>query len=332
VTYNGHPLYTFASDTSAGMTSGEGVSNFHVATTTLAPIASSPAATPTAAATPSATATPAASSSSSTASPVAVSAVKIGENDHTYEVNTQTDLVTNDSAKLNAILASLRGSYGFVYIQDHSSVGPSIASETTQNAILAVALASVAILVYITIAFRKVGALNLRLRFAVSAIIALLHDAFVVLGLWAIFGHLFNFKVDTLFLTAILTVIGFSVHDTIVVFDRIRENLSRRTSESFGTVVDTSLVQTLSRSLNTSLTVLMVLTAEALFGGASIHEFVLALLIGIASGTYSSIFNASMILYVWQTGEYRNWFSWLTRRTPTPPSRRLPRPVARVRA
>jgi preprotein translocase SecF subunit len=329
VTYNGHPLYTYASDTSAGSTSGEGVNNFHVATTTLASIGSSSGATPGATAAASATATP---SSSSATFPVAVSEVKIGENSQTYEVNTQTDLVSNDSAKLNAILASLRGTYGFAYSPDHSSVGPSIASETTQNAILAVALASLAILIYITIAFRKVGALNLRLRFGASAIIALLHDAFVVLGLWAIFGHLFNFKVDTLFLTAILTVIGFSVHDTIVVFDRIRENLSRRTSESFGTVVDTSLVQTLSRSLNTSLTVLMVLTAEALFGGASIHEFVLALLIGIASGTYSSIFNASMILYVWQTGEYRNWFSWLTRRAPTPPSQRLPRPVAKVRA
>jgi preprotein translocase SecF subunit len=337
VTYNGHPLYTFASDTSAGKTSGEGVNNFHVAATTLSVLNGGNAGpTPTAkstTATPNATATPSTSSSSSNTYPVAVSQVKIGENDHTYEVDTQTDLVTNDSAKLNAILTTLRGSYGFVYTQDHSSVGPSIASETTQNAILAVALASVAILVYITIAFRKVGALNLRLRFGASAIIALLHDAFVVLGLWAIFGHLFNFKVDTLFLTAILTVIGFSVHDTIVVFDRIRENLSRRTSESFGTVVDTSLVQTLSRSLNTSLTVLMVLTAEALFGGASIHEFVLALLIGIASGTYSSIFNASMILYVWQTGEYRSWWGWLTRRAPMPPSqRRLPRPVARVRA
>jgi preprotein translocase SecF subunit len=302
-------------------------------TTTGTPTAATPttAATPKATTTPSATATPASSSTSATF-PVAVSDVKIGENNNTYEVNTQTDLVSNDSAKINAILASLRASYGFVYPQDHSSVGPSIASETTQNAILAVALASVAILVYITIAFRRVGAFNLRLRFGASAIIALLHDAFVVLGLWAIFGHLFNFKIDTLFLTAILTVIGFSVHDTIVVFDRIRENLSRRTSESFGTVVDTSLVQTLSRSLNTSLTVLMVLTAEALFGGASIHQFVLALLIGIASGTYSSIFNASMILYVWQTGEYRNWFRWLTRRAPAPPQQRLPRPVARVRA
>ncbi len=292
--------------------------------------------TPTATATTSATATATATPSSSTATtattfPVAVSAVKIGENNNTYEVNTQTDLVTNDSAKLNAILASLRGTYGFVYIQDHSSVGPSIASETTTNAILAVALAAVFILLYITIAFRKVGAWSLRFRFGASAILALLHDAFVVLGLWAIFGHFFNFKVDTLFLTAVLTVIGFSVHDTIVVFDRIRENLSRRSSESFGTVVDTSLIQTLSRSLNTSLTVLMVLTAEVLFGGSSIQQFVLALLIGIASGTYSSIFNASMILYVWQTGEYRNWFPWLRRGGQVQPQRTQPRPAAKVR-
>ena len=113
---------------------------------------------------------------------------------------------------------------------------------------------------------------------------------------------------DTLFLTAVLTVIGFSVHDTIVVFDRIRENLSRRTAESFDSVVNTSLIQTMSRSLNTSLTVLIVLAAETLFGGVSIREFVLALLIGIASGTYSSIFNASMILSVWENREYRNWF------------------------
>jgi preprotein translocase SecF subunit len=333
VTYNGHPLYTFASDTSAGMTSGDGVNNFHVAVTTLASIGSTsaPTATATAGATATATATPATSSTSAQTFPVAVSKIQIGENDRTFEVNTQTDLVTNDTAKFNAIMAALRHQFGSVYVQDHSSVGPSIASETTFNAILAVAAASLAILLYITFAFRRVGAWSLRLRFGASAIIALLHDAFVVLGLWAIFGHLFNFKVDTLFLTAILTVIGFSVHDTIVVFDRIRENLARRTNETFGMVVDTSLVQTLTRSLNTSLTVLLVLTAEVLFGGDSIHEFVLALLIGIASGTYSSIFNASMILYVWQTGEYRKWLPWL-KSAPPQPQRRLQRPVARVRA
>ena len=164
------------------------------------------------------------------------------------------------------------------------------------------------ILLYIAFAFRKVGGARHSLRYGASAIIALLHDALVVLGLWAIFGHFFGFKVDSLFLTAILTVIGLSVHDTIVVFDRIRENMSRRTSESFETVVDASLIQTLNRSLNTSLTVLFTLAALTLFGGESIQEFTLALLIGIASGTFSSIFNASMILTVWETGEYKRWF------------------------
>jgi preprotein translocase SecF subunit len=178
-----------------------------------------------------------------------------------------------------------------------------------------VVFASAAILLYIGIAFRKVGSLRQSFRFGASAIIALLHDALVVLGLWAIFGHFFGFKVDSLFLTAVLTVIGFSVHDTIVVFDRIRENMGRRTAESFDTVVNASLVQTMTRSLNTSLTVLFTLAALTLFGGESIREFTLALLIGIASGTFSSIFNASMILDVWETGEYKRWF----RRKPTAP-------------
>ena len=192
--------------------------------------------------------------------------------------------------------------------QSVDTVGPSIASDTTRSAFLAVAVAALVIMCYIAFAFRKVGSVGQSFRYGASAIIALLHDALVVLGLWAIFGHFFGFKVDSLFLTAILTVIGFSVHDTIVVFDRIRENMSRRTSEPFETIVDASLIQTLNRSLNTSLTVLFTLSALTLFGGESIQEFTLALLIGIASGTFSSIFNASMILTVWETGEYKTWF------------------------
>ena len=278
------------------------------------------AAAGSAAATPAATATPTASSTSSgTTFPVSVKTAALGANNQTYEVNTQTDLVdtpeaTGNKASLTTILATLQQKYGAVYVEQKSTVGAAVAGETTTKAIGAVALAAAAILAYIAIAFRHVGSFRLSFRFGISAIIALLHDAVVVLGLWAIFGKVFNFKVDTLFLTAVLTVIGFSVHDTIVVFDRIRENLGRRTSEPFVQVVDTSLIQTLSRSLNTSMTVLFVLSAEALFGGASIREFVLALLIGIASGTFSSIFNASMILAVWQTGEYRDWFGGRRRR------------------
>lgn len=229
-----------------------------------------------------------------------------------YEVDTQTDLVNTPQAStkvsLPKIIETLQAKFGPVYVQQKSAVGPAIAGQTTVSAIFAVIIASLAILLYIGFAFRRVGSFKLSLRFGASAVIALLHDAFVVLGLWAIFGKFFNFKVDTLFLTAVLTVIGFSVHDTIVVFDRIRENLGRRSTESFDSVVNTSLIQTMSRSLNTSLTVLIVLAAETLFGGTSIREFVLALLIGIASGTYSSIFNASMVLSVWESREYRNWF------------------------
>ena len=179
------------------------------------------------------------------------------------------------------------------------TIGPTIGAETTANAIKAVILASILIILYITWSFRKVPKPASSLRFGVSAIIALIHDALVVLGIFAILGHFFGVEVDSLFVTALLTVIGFSVHDTIVVFDRIRENL-RRSQGSFPQIVNDSILQTLDRSLNTSLTVLLVLFALLLFGGETIKWFVVALLIGVTSGTYSSIFNAAPILVVWQ--------------------------------
>ncbi len=268
--------------------------------------------------TPSATPT-ATSTSSSGTYPVSVSQVQLGKNANTFEVDTQSDL---DVTQLNNIVFGLAAKYGPVYVQTKTTTGASIGQETTRNAFLAVALAALAILCYIAFAFRKVGSLALSFRFGASAIVALLHDVLVVLGLWAIFGHLFDFKVDSLFLTAVLTVIGFSVHDTIVVFDRIRENLRRRTSESFEQITNASLVQTMSRSLNTSFTVLLTLSALTLFGGVSIREFTLALLIGILSGTYSSIFNASMLLVVWETGEWRRWFGIKPKTQSAAPSRR----------
>src|ERR671935_30196 len=131
------------------------------------------------------------------------------------------------------------------------------------------------------------------------AIVALLHDALVVLGLWAILGFFFNIEVDSLFITALLTIIGFSVHDTIVVFDRIRENLRINPGEPLNPVINFSIMQTIARSVNTSLTVLLTLLALFLFGGFSIRNFALALLVGIISGTYSSIFNASQLVSLW---------------------------------
>jgi preprotein translocase subunit SecF len=136
----------------------------------------------------------------------------------------------------------------------------------------------------------------------------MLHDVLVVVGVEAILGMTLGWQVDSLFLTALLTVIGFSVHDTIVVFDRIRENLGIYRRVDFETLVNHSVVQTLDRSINTQLTVMFTLFALALFGGESIRHFVIILLVGVFSGTYSSIFNASPILVVWENREWNNWF------------------------
>jgi preprotein translocase subunit SecF len=186
------------------------------------------------------------------------------------------------------------------------SVGPSISKEVAGRAAGAVALASAGILAYITFAFRGVPH---AFRFGTAAILAMLHDVAVVLGIAALLGHFFHWEVDSLFLTALLTVIGFSVHDTIVVFDRIRENANLHRRLPFLDVVNHSIVQTLDRSINTQLTVMLTLLALVLFGGVTIHTFVMTLLIGVFSGTYSSIFNAAPILVVWENREWQNWFT-----------------------
>jgi preprotein translocase subunit SecF len=196
------------------------------------------------------------------------------------------------------------------------AVGPTVGQELIWRAFGAIALASLAILIYLSVVFRKVPN---AFRYGVCAIIALLHDVLVVTGVFAILGFLFDVEIDALFITAMLTVIGFSVHDTIVVFDRVRENIVRRRFERFEDVVNYSVVQTLARSINTSITVLLTLFALYLFGGASIRTFVLALLIGILSGTYSSIFNASMLLVVW---ENREWSRSSRAQTPSGGARR----------
>ena len=166
-------------------------------------------------------------------------------------------------------------------------------------------LAAIFIVLYIWYAFRN---LPHAVRYGVCAIIAMLHDVLVVIGLASLFGLLFGWEVDSLFLTALLTVIGFSVHDTIVVFDRIRENLTRLRGQQYDLVVNHSILQTLDRSINTQLTVLFTLFALALFGGVTIRQFVITLLIGILSGTYSSIFNAAPLLVVWEKGEFGKLF------------------------
>lgn len=198
---------------------------------------------------------------------------------------------------------------------EYSTVGGAVSSQIRNRAILAVAIASVGILIYMAYAFRNT---QNPLLYGSSALVAMLHDVLIVIGVFSILGLLFNVQIDALFITALLTVIGFSVHDTIVVFDRIRENLARHPEESFEAIVDYSLAQTVVRSLNTSMTVIFTLLALVLFGGGSTRLFVLALLIGIVSGTYSSIFNASQLLVAWEHGEIQRLFRRISRRSPGP--------------
>jgi preprotein translocase subunit SecF len=185
----------------------------------------------------------------------------------------------------------------------HEVVSPSFSGELIDNAVRSIALASVMIVLLIAFAFRNFG--WAAFRYGIAAIISLLHDAALVLGLFAILGYFFNVEINSLFVTAVLTIIGFSVHDTIVVFDRIRENLRLNPGEALNPVINFSIMQTLARSVITSLTVCLTLLALYLFGGFSMRNFALALLVGIVSGTYSSIFNASQIISLWQEVEDR---------------------------
>jgi preprotein translocase subunit SecF len=219
-----------------------------------------------------------------------------------------------EGSELKAELVSaLEAEVGPFTELEYSTVGGAVSTQIRNRAIIAVALASVGILLYMAYAFRNT---QKPLLYGGSAIVAMLHDVLIVLGVFSILGLLFNVQIDALFITALLTIIGFSVHDTIVVFDRIRENLARHPDESFEGIVDYSLAQTVVRSLNTSMTVIFTLLALVLFGGGSTRMFVLALLIGIISGTYSSIFNASQLLVAWENGEIQRFFGRLRRAEP----------------
>jgi preprotein translocase SecF subunit len=244
-----------------------------------------------------------------TSVPVSIVSVEQGTTPQVIQILTRSTInptATNNSQDLTvpSIQESILNHGGpYLALVSSSEVGPEVAAQTTQNAALAVLAASAFILLYVWFSFRRVPK---AFRYGACAIIALLHDVLVVLGVFSILGHFFGIQISALFITALLTVIGFSVHDTIVVFDRIRENMQRRSVETFEEVVNASLVQTMARSLNTSLTVLFTLLTLTLFTqgiNADVHTFTLTLLIGIFSGTYSSIFNASMLLVVWDNGE-----------------------------
>ncbi|MDP2720679.1 MAG: protein translocase subunit SecF [bacterium] len=214
----------------------------------------------------------------------------------TYLIRTKP--LTDNQRK--SILETTKKEFGPTSEVSHETIGPTIGAELLRKALIALVVVSVAIVFYIAWAFRSVPKPASSWRFGVSAVVALLHDAFLVVGIFAILGHFLAVEIDSLFVTALLTIIGFSVHDTIVVFDRVRENLKKGVGEDFSSTVNHSIMQTLGRSLNTSITVVFVLLAVLLFGGASLRWFTVALLIGIISGTYSSIFNAAAFLVAWQ--------------------------------
>ena len=210
-----------------------------------------------------------------------------------------------DETKKDAIEAALREKFGDFIELSFGTVSGTISSEVVVRASETVAIAALAIMGYLWFAFRQVPH---AFRYGVAAIIAMLHDVLVTVGMAALLGEIFHWEVDALFLTALLTIIGFSVHDTIVVFDRVRENLVRMRGERFDRVVNFSIIQTMNRSINTQLTVVFTLLALILFGGVTIRHFVTLMLIGLLSGTYSSIFNAAQILVVWEYKEWRTWF------------------------
>ncbi|MBI3572879.1 MAG: protein translocase subunit SecF [Candidatus Kerfeldbacteria bacterium] len=221
-----------------------------------------------------------------------------------HDLVMQLPSVTNEQRQ--RILSAVQAKYPSASEKSFESIGPTVGKELLRRAVTATVLVLAAIVFYVSWAFRKVNVGPVPAWvYGLAAVVALFHDIFVVVGIFSILGHFFGIEIDSLFVTALLTVLGFSVHDTIVVFDRIRERLLKGHESTFEETVNVSLNQTVVRSINTSLTTLLVLSALYLFGGVTIRNFILALLIGIASGTYSSIFVASPLLVVYERWKRR---------------------------
>lgn len=215
------------------------------------------------------------------------------ENQHLESIlSIRTQFIGEDSKEVSKITSALNEEYQNPELIQVSSVGPTLGKELFKNSLIALTLAILGIIIYLSIRFK--------FDYAMAAILGIIHDVVFVVGIFSLLGLLYNVQVDGLFITAILTVVGFSVHDTIVVFDRIRENLRYYSKKmSYGEIVDMSVNQTLARSINTSLTTLITLSALYFFGGVTTKDFVLAMILGIAIGTYSSIFFCSMLVDIW---------------------------------
>jgi preprotein translocase subunit SecF len=221
---------------------------------------------------------------------------EIGE--HSYTVRTEPI----EQATYAEIISAIQTKDSEITELNFETVGPTIGSEITRKAFIAVGIASIAITAYIAYVFRQVSKPLASWKYGIAAVVALLHDVIFVVGIFSILGWFWGVEVDALFITALLTVMGFSVHDSIVVFDRVRETLKKEQNIPFDTVVNNSLLETLNRSINTSISTLLVLFTLLLFSDGALRWFVFALFIGILSGTYSSIFNASPLLVTWN-----NW-------------------------
>jgi len=210
--------------------------------------------------------------------------------------------------KKKALEEGLAAKFGKLTETEFDSVSPMIAGETARNAVIAVAIASIGILLYLTWAFRRMPH---PIRYGTCAVIALVHDAFIALGVFSILGGILNWQVNLMFITGILAIIGYSVNNIVVIFDRIRENLRLGISPDFEVVVNSSLIETLGRSLNTIITTLITVFALMFFVGASIQNFVVVLVVGLIAGTFDSICVAPMLLVTWDKKEWGKFVSWL---------------------
>jgi preprotein translocase subunit SecF len=220
-----------------------------------------------------------------------------------------TEEITSDEAQELAeeLAAALNAQ---VEVVDYYLASATVGAATARSAVIAVIVASVAMLLYIVWAFRRMPK---SFRWGSCAVIALVHDVFITVGIFSLLGLLAGVEIDALFITGLLTIVGYSINNIVVVFDRIRENKARGISSDFGVTVNSSIVETLGRCLNTSLTTLFVILALFLFGGATIHNFVLVLLLGVIIGTYDSICVAGPLLVVWEKGEWSSLVPWAKR-------------------
>jgi preprotein translocase SecF subunit len=280
------PASASPSASSAASPSAAAPSASPAASTSPGPSAS-PSPAPSASPVPSASPAPSASADASASPSPSASAAPLGN----------TELPT--TGQLGAVREALEAELGPIAQQNTlTTIGAVVSSDLVSQALVLIAVGSMGIMLWITYRFRDV-------KFGVTALVSLLHDVVLVVGTFAILGTFFGVEIDALFVTAMLTIIGFSVHDTIVVFDRVRENKARHAGEPFPAIVNHSLLQTFARSITTSLTVVLTLLALLLFGGSAINGFIIALLIGIVSGTYSSIFVAAPLLVDWNLWEDR---------------------------